>query len=277
MNKHLISFLGLIGLSSKYGHGGVRYWTLSNVIMIRSARWLINDLLCLKDLYPIYQFLTRLCTVPTLPSPTRPYPRTASGEGGLFSFCASAPLLLPWCGSSLTAKQQSWFMLHVCITFIYRQNKIIFCFMKLYIIITWLRNQEGKANSETRSLSKFARLQSILQVKHSVVRRRCPEIEELNQWHYITKELALLVPESNSWPSENNVKTLMGYCQKGASDGTVEMYSFAQVHDICSMEKAPFVSDAATGCMNLASRLSGTVSLLQVPGSLFNSFGIRAQ
>ena len=43
------------------------------------------------------------------------------------------------------------------------------------------------------------------------------------------------------------------------------------------MEKTLFVSDVATGRIKLTSGLSGTVSFLQVFGSLYNSFGIRAQ
>ena len=43
------------------------------------------------------------------------------------------------------------------------------------------------------------------------------------------------------------------------------------------MEKTLFVSDVATGRIKLTSGLSGTVSFLQVLGSLYNSFGIRAQ
>ena len=78
-------------------------------------------------------------------------------------------------------------------------------------------------------------------------------------------------------PSEKNVKTLMGSGQEGASDGTDETCSFTQVHGICSMEKILFISDVATGCIKLASGLSGTVSFLRVLGSLYNSFGMGAQ
>ena len=78
-------------------------------------------------------------------------------------------------------------------------------------------------------------------------------------------------------PSEKNVKTLMCSGQEGASDGTDETCSFTQVHGICSMEKTLFVSDVATGCIKLASRLSGIVSFIKVLGSIYNSFGIKAQ
>ena len=43
------------------------------------------------------------------------------------------------------------------------------------------------------------------------------------------------------------------------------------------MEKILFVSEVATGCIKLLSGLSGTVSFLQVHGSIYNSFIIRAQ
>ena len=43
------------------------------------------------------------------------------------------------------------------------------------------------------------------------------------------------------------------------------------------MEKILFISDVATGCIKLASGLSGTVSFLRVLGSLYNSFGMGAQ
>ena len=69
-------------------------------------------------------------------------------------------------------------------------------------------------------------------------------------------------------PSEKNVKTLMCSGQEGASDGTDETCSFTQVHGICSMEKTLFVSDVATGCIKLASRLSGIVSFIKVLGSI---------
>ena len=69
-------------------------------------------------------------------------------------------------------------------------------------------------------------------------------------------------------PSEKNVKTLMCSGQEGASDGTDETCSFTQVHGICSMEKTLFVSDVATGCIKLASRLSGIVSFIKVHTSL---------
>ena len=69
----------------------------------------------------------------------------------------------------------------------------------------------------------------------------------------------------------------MGSGYEGASDGTDETCPFAQVHGICSMEKILFVSEVATGCIKLLSGLSGTVSFLQVHGSICNSFVIRAQ
>ena len=65
--------------------------------------------------------------------------------------------------------------------------------------------------------------------------------------------------------------------QEGASDGTDETCSLTQVHGIRSMEKTLFVSDVATGCIKLASRLSGIVSFIKVLGSIYNSFGIKAQ
>ena len=78
-------------------------------------------------------------------------------------------------------------------------------------------------------------------------------------------------------PSQKNVKTLLGSGQEGASDGTDETCSFTQVHGICSMEKTLFVSDVAAGTIKLVSGLSGTVSFLQVLGSLYDSFGVIAQ
>lgn len=69
----------------------------------------------------------------------------------------------------------------------------------------------------------------------------------------------------------------MGSGYEGASDGTDGTCPFAQVHGICSMEKILFVSDVATGCIKLLSGLSGTVSFLQVHGSICNGFVIRAQ
>ena len=71
---------------------------------------------------------------------------------------------------------------------------------------------------------------------------------------------------------------MIGSGKKEASYGTDETcFLITQVHGICSMEKTLFVSDVATGCIKIASGLSGTVSFLQVLGSLFHSFGIRAQ
>lgn len=64
-----------------------------------------------------------------------------------------------------------------------------------------------------------------------------------------------------------------------SSDGTDETCSFTQGHGIYSMEKTLFVSDVTTGCIKLASGLSGTMSFSQVLGirSVYNSFGIRTQ
>ena len=79
-------------------------------------------------------------------------------------------------------------------------------------------------------------------------------------------------------PAEKTVKTLLGSGQEGARDGTDETCFFTQVHGICSLEKTLFVSDAvAAGTIKLVSGLSGTVSFLQALGSLYDSFGIRAQ
>jgi len=78
-------------------------------------------------------------------------------------------------------------------------------------------------------------------------------------------------------PAEKTVKTLLGSVQEGTSDGTDETCSFTQVHGICSLEKTLFVSDVAAGTIKLVSGLSGTVSFLQALGSLYDSFGIRAQ
>ena len=78
-------------------------------------------------------------------------------------------------------------------------------------------------------------------------------------------------------PAEKTLKTLLGSGQEGASDGTDETCSLTQVHGICSLEKTLFVSDVAAGTIKLVSGLSGTVSFLQTLGSLYDSFGIRAQ
>ena len=78
-------------------------------------------------------------------------------------------------------------------------------------------------------------------------------------------------------PAEKTLKTLLGSGQEGASDGTDETCSLTQVHGICSLEKTLFVSDVAAGTIKLVSGLSGTVSFLQALGSLYDSFGIRAQ
>ena len=79
------------------------------------------------------------------------------------------------------------------------------------------------------------------------------------------------------YPTEKTVKTLLGSGQEGTSDGTETTCSFTQVHGICSLENTLFVSDVAAGTIKLVSGLSGTVSFLQALGSLYDSFGIRAQ
>ena len=80
-------------------------------------------------------------------------------------------------------------------------------------------------------------------------------------------------------PAKKTVKTLLGSEQEGTSDGTCtdEMCSFTQLHSICSLEKTLFVSDVAAGTIKLVSGLTGTVSLLQALGSLYDSFDIGAQ
>ena len=71
-------------------------------------------------------------------------------------------------------------------------------------------------------------------------------------------------------PTEKAVETLLSSGQEGTNDGTEQTCSFTQVHGICSLENTPFVSQLVSG-------LSGTVSFLQALGSLYDSFGIRAQ
>lgn len=80
-------------------------------------------------------------------------------------------------------------------------------------------------------------------------------------------------------PAKKTVKTLLGSEQEGTSDGTCtdEMCSLTQLHGICSLEKTLFVSDVAAGTIKLVSGLTGTVSLLQALGSLYDSFDIGAQ
>ena len=78
-------------------------------------------------------------------------------------------------------------------------------------------------------------------------------------------------------PTEKAVKTLLGSGQEGTNDGTEETCSFTQVHGIRSLENTLFVSDVAGSTIKLVSGLSCTVSFLQALGSLYDSFGIRAQ
>lgn len=78
-------------------------------------------------------------------------------------------------------------------------------------------------------------------------------------------------------PTEKTVKTLLGSGQEGTSDGTEGTCSFTQVHGISSLENTLLVSDVAAGTIKLVSGLSGTASFLQALGSLYDSFGIRAQ
>ena len=73
-------------------------------------------------------------------------------------------------------------------------------------------------------------------------------------------------------PAEKTVKTFLGSGQEGTSDGTDETCSFTQVHGVSSLEKTLFVSDVAAGSTKLVSGLSDTVSFLQAPGSLYDSF-----
>ena len=52
---------------------------------------------------------------------------------------------------------------------------------------------------------------------------------------------------------------------------------FAQVHGICCLQNAIFMSDVAAGMVKTVSPLTGTLSFLQTLGKLYDSFGIGAQ
>ena len=75
-------------------------------------------------------------------------------------------------------------------------------------------------------------------------------------------------------PVDKVVTVLAGSGQKGNEDGTTKSCTFVQLQGICTAGKTIFVTDAATGNVNLITELSGTTQFLKHLGLLYGSFRI---
>ena len=66
-----------------------------------------------------------------------------------------------------------------------------------------------------------------------------------------------------------------GWC--GNEDGPADYTSFTQLQGICSDSDTMYVTDSATGCVKMITRLSGTAELLKQLGWSYDSFEIHAR
>ena len=105
----------------------------------------------------------------------------------------------------------------------------------------------------------------------------CSEVNQvctLNGKIVYTDVKARKVKQHN--PDNNSVKVLVGSGHKSSSDGTQDSCSFKQIKRIFSVDKTLFVTDVSTDEVKIVTRLGETISLLEIPGPLYDTFEIHS-
>ncbi|CAB4014850.1 Hypothetical predicted protein [Paramuricea clavata] len=78
-------------------------------------------------------------------------------------------------------------------------------------------------------------------------------------------------------PVDGVESVVAGSGRCGNEDGPADYASFTQLQGICSESNTMYITDSATGCIKMITRLSGTAEFLKQLGRLYDSFEIHAR